>query len=296
MFTIQSNHLRVSIPEPGERPNNNFRFDRSAFVSEVMLDGAVSFCANEPSNLAHPSTGGRGLCCEFKADYSGEVETGEYYPKLGIGLIRKTGAYCFFEHYEDVIPYPVQFAHTEDSAVFTMEMTPCLGIGASLEKKLSVRENTLTLEAALTNTGERAIDTDEYCHNFLSIDGMAISPDYALAFPRLAPQERKPLLDTRGNSCNFIADGQQILFARNETAVSMTHLDLTGMDPAKPFVWTLSHAGAKAKVTGNDEVSVCEILLWSTDHIVSPETIQHIHVEPGDTFRWSRSWTFQRTE
>lgn len=102
MILLENDRLRVEISEPGDNPNQTVRFDRAGFISDVTLDGAYHFGANEPSNLAHPSTGGRGFCCEYKANYSGEVEDGEYFPKLGVGLIRREGPYKFFGKYKDI--------------------------------------------------------------------------------------------------------------------------------------------------------------------------------------------------
>ncbi|MGQ7408281.1 hypothetical protein [Streptococcus suis] len=61
MIYLTNHRLRVEIAEPGERPNDTFRFDRAGFISNVILDGDTHFCANEPMNLRHLSSG-RTVC------------------------------------------------------------------------------------------------------------------------------------------------------------------------------------------------------------------------------------------
>lgn len=293
MIYLTSGRLRVEISEPGECPNDRFRFDRSGFLSEVTLDGAVHFCANEPSNLAHPSTGGRGLCSEFTADYSSEVQEGEYYPKLGIGLIKKEGPYCFCHRYRQVEEFPVSMACGENWAEFVTEPVSCLGYAVRTVRRVSVEGPVLTMETLMENVGEREIVTGEYCHNFLSIDGMAISPDYRLDLPGLKGLERGRLANQYPTLSNFVAREGGVDFARCETLVSLSSIPLDGFDGAMPFIWRLSHKGAKAWVEGRDYLRPSEITLWAADHIVSPEIIQTISVKPGERASWKRTWTFE---
>ena len=293
MFLLKSNRLRVEISEPGECPNNNFRFDRAGFISEVVLDGDRHFCANEPKNLAHPSTGGRGLCCEYTADYSGEVNDGEYYPKFGIGLIKKDGPYCFYTRYPDVKEFPVSFSHDETSAEFVTDPIVCLGYGLKSRKKISAEENRLTVEVVLENVGEKEIVTEEYCHNFLSIDGMAVSPDYRLDLPTVAGLGGREIPNQYPGPCNFLADGNGIALKRCETAVSLSSIPLDGMEETGEFVWRLIHKGAKAMVVGRDFITPSKLTLWSADHIISPEIFHTVSVKPGGSVSWKRCMAFE---
>ena len=291
MILLENDRLRVEISEPGENPNQTVRFDRAGFISEVTLDGAYHFGANEPSNLAHPSTGGRGFCCEYKANYSGEVGDGEYFPKLGVGLIRREGPYKFFGKYKDIQYFPVSVTSSRTEAVFVTEPAECLGVAMRQTKRVSIDGNTMTVDVTVENTGSRPIETQEYCHNFISVDGMGISPEYRVEFPLLSLEE-----GVRENEyptpCNYYAKGSTISYLRTEREVSLCKIPLTGYKGQKPFTYTVAHSGAKARVEGCDDVVCNDIILWSTDHIISPEIIQKIMVQPGEKFSWKRSWTF----
>ena len=89
MFYLKSYRLCVEITYPGQAPNTTYRFDRAGFITEVVLDGTHRFCATEPNNLSHPSSGGRGICNEYIFDVSGKASVGEHFPKLGVGLLKK---------------------------------------------------------------------------------------------------------------------------------------------------------------------------------------------------------------
>lgn len=296
MILLTNHRLRVEISEPGERPNDTFRFDRAGFISDVTLDGDTHFGANEPMNLRHLSSGGRGFCCEFSGDFATGAQVGDYFPKLGVGLIKQDSdlGYQFAHKYDEVIPYPVTVTQTETSATFFTEAVPCMGIAAEVEKTIRIEDNVLILEATITNVGEKAFETEEYCHNFLSIDGMAISPDYRLDLPDMNDlgQER---LDGFGgyDHNNFIADGKAIAFEKCETDVSLSVLSTDKASLGETFTWKLSHKGAQASVTGIDHVKPTSLLLWATDHIVSPEIIQTICLAPGQSHTWSRRWIFE---
>ena len=291
MILLSNDRLRIEISEPGEKPNETVRFDRAGFVSDVTLDGAYHFAANEPGNLAHPSTGGRGFCCEYKANYSDEVPDGEYYPKLGVGLIRREGSYKFFNKYSDVRHFPVTVTKSDSEAVFVTEPELCLGIAMRQTKKISIEDNVMTMTVTVVNEGSRDIDTQEYCHNFISVDGMGISPEYSVTFP-LLQLPSQDLENEYPTPCNYHAEGSRIRYLRTEREVSLCKIPLIGYEQQKPFTYTVAHDGAKARVEGEDDIVCHEIILWSTDHIISPEVIQHFVIAPGESYTWTRKWTF----
>lgn len=292
MITLKSNCLRLEIAEPGEHPNDGVRFDRAGFITEVVLNNERHFCANEPKNLSHPSTGGRGLCCEMMLDLSGEAQVGEQYPKFGVGLIRKESdePYVFFGKYQ-IEHFPVEYTADDSTAEFRTAALPCMGYALNQRKRISVVGNRLTVEYELENVGEKTLVLEEYCHNFLSIDGMAISPDYVLDIPGLTDQGHQPKQHRGdGHEMNLIGNGRGFTFARAETTVF--HYSAQVETTAAPFVWKLSHKGAKAYVEGEESCVPSRVDVWGTDHLISPECIQRMELAPGETTAWTRTLTF----
>ena len=110
MITIQSPRLKVEIAEPGTVYQRT-RFDWSAFITQVTLDGAHTFCVPE-SYEAGKGTGGVGLCNEFGIETAvgyADAEPGECFPKLGIGLLKKIddAPYGFIPPFEIVEKFPI---------------------------------------------------------------------------------------------------------------------------------------------------------------------------------------------
>ena len=292
MIVLKNECLRVEIAEPGEHPNDGVRFDRAGFITEVVLNNERHFCANEPKNLSHPSTGGRGLCCEMMLDLSDEAKVGEVYPKFGVGLIRKETdePYVFFGAYE-VEHFPVEYIATERAVEFKTTAIPCMGYALKQWKKISVEGNCLTVEYMLENVGEKSIALEEYCHNFLSIDGMAISPDYVLDIPGLEDQGSEAKRDhVSGQETHLVGNGCGFTFARTDTAVFLYSAQVAAQ--RGPFVWKLSHKGAKAYVEGEESYVPVRVVVWGADHIISPEVIQRIELQSGETAAWTRKLTF----
>lgn len=294
MFLLTSSRLRVEVSEPMEQPNTGFRFDQAAFISDVTLDGTCHFAAAEPQNLIHSSSSGRGLCCEYSADYSAEAQQGEWYPKFGVGLIQKNGPYQFWQRYDQVQRFDIEYEHDDCSATFATKPLPCMGYAARITKKIEVKENNLRLTGCMENVGDKTIDTEEYCHNFLSIDGMSITPDYRLILPSLSGSSPVSLVNRKKQPTNFIASHSGVSFLRTDPAVSLADLALDSLDTRTPFCWEMHCDSARARVFCKESFSPSRITLWATDHIFSPEVVQRIIIRPREKYTWSRWWTFER--
>ena len=294
MIILQSDRLRVEISEPMERPNDRFRFDRSGYISEVVLDGERHFCANEPKNLVHPSSGGRGLCSEIQCDLSQEHGMDERYPKFGVGLLPNDGSpYLFHRAYKNVVDFPISFQFTKNTADFIVEAIPCGGYALREKKHIAAESNQLSVTYTMTNVGSRDLTLTEYCHNFLSVDGMAVSPAYHLSFPSLKDFGTAPVIGQDGTPQNLTGEGHGFTFSRTDTCVSLADIDMDGMCKNDGiFRWRLSHDGAKAYVEGCESFLPDAMTIWASDHMVSPEIMHTVQLAPGETKTWSRSWHF----
>jgi hypothetical protein len=286
MLYLKSDRLYVEVALPGEPPNVTCRFDRAGFVTEVVLDGSHRFCASEPNNLSHPSSGGRGICCEFIFDPSGEAAVGGRFPKFGVGLLEKATdePYRFMAKY-DTDPYNVSFKADESSVTFQTAPKECLGYGVAQTKTVSAEGNVLSVSVRLENTGGKPIRAREYCHNFLTVNGMALGPDYRLEF-----EDIEGLEDTAGI---FSAKGKNVSVTHYERAASFMEVPADKLPQAGVFRWTMSNPAAGGRISVKDEIDICHLALWAADHMVSVEAFHKIELQPGETGSWKRSWTFE---
>ena len=288
--------MRVEIAEPAEAPNTGCRFDRAGFITEIVLDGSTWFCASEPKNLNHSSSGGRGLCNEYQCDVYHEAQTGEYFPKFGVGLMRKEAEekYLFHKQYADVKPFTVDSKAAPASVVFTTKPEACLGYALLCCKTIAVQGNTLRMDVEIRNDGERNTEISEYCHNFISIAGMAIGPDYKLEFPALGKKsaEKEALTGRDGEKLHASGDGRNFTYSEFNAKAAGFSVDLGGVDPGSPFSWRLTNSAAKASVEETDDFIPARVFVWAVDHIVSPEIFYHCIVKPGESVKWTRRWNF----
>lgn len=294
MIYLNTDRLRVEICEPHESPNDTFRFDRAGFISEVTLDGHSRFCAEEPNNLSHPSSGGRGFCSEIQCDVSAEAAVGEYFPKFGIGLLKKTDEepYCFHKKYEARL-FPVTVKHTETTAEFRTEAVTCMGYALEESRTIEVKDNQLKLTVCLTNTGTKAVHIREYCHNFISICGMALGNAYYLELPDIKDIP-DGLLKSGAGTDNYIGAGQGLQISRYADEPSMLFLPKEKINSDKAFRWKLSNRAAGACVSCEEGFVPSELNVWSVDHMISPEVFYEADLKPGETASWSRKHTFEK--
>ena len=297
MLYLKNDRLYVEVAEPGEMPNHTFRFDRAGFVSEVVLDGDTRFCANEPKILVHPSSGGRGLCSELKCDCDLEAAVGEYFPKFGVGLLLKDAdePYCFHKKYVEK-PFDIAVEREGDGKlVFRTAPAPCNGYALRQEKVLEIRDNTLSMTHTLANAGEKHVSIQEYNHNMMSFDGMAIGPDYEIEFKDIAPLPVGTLPEAyEGYAQNFEAvAGDRIRVRRYTNVASVYEMPAEYLVPCERFRWTQLHRGAGVAVDGVDGFAPVQLNLWTVDHLLSVESFHAIELAPGQTETWTRSWTFR---
>jgi hypothetical protein len=313
---IQSPRLRVEIAQPGSVYRGT-RFDWSAFITQVTLDGENTFCMPE-SLIPGKGTGGIGLCSEFGNEWAvgyDDAQVGELFPKLGIGLLKRPdeGKYNFFKPHELVETFPIQIEAQADQARFTVEPIECRGYAARLEKTVRVVENTLTIDYRLENVGSKPFVTHEYCHNFLGINQQPIGPDYRLRFPqtvqreppptdlhKLAPPNLrwlpKPILQwvvtryLRSMGQAMQIKGAEI--AWKETPKGAFFARLKGAQPRPEAQWEVVYLPSKLGVREIDDFTPSRLVVWGEAHVVSAEVYTDISLMPGEVKRWTRRYEF----
>lgn len=303
-FFLENSRLKVQIHHTDE-PLPSQRFDPSARVEQVTLDGKHTFCIPEQIDASRRSCNGTGLCGEFVWDELGtEVSCGEWFPKIGIGLLRQTESakpYDMWERYE-VIPNKTTVEFDESNAVFHQVQRPCLGISAELWKKIELHENMLCLSTTIVNTGERDLILNEYQHNFIAIDGEKTGPAYELTVPfdgtinevskagfrriNYVPQEFLPdILSNKSTSVlwpNYLSNGAEFY----------KRTDYKDILLQTKYFWELKNRRSGAAIREFQLFAPTRFDLWGVEHCICPEVYTAIHVKPGEKQSWWRVWQF----
>lgn len=287
---LSSDRLQVTVAEPGHPPNITSRFDRSCFITSVLLDGQFEFCTREPDNLSHPSSGGYGLCHEFVASQMCEETVANgYFPKPGIGLMKKKGdaPYYFYEPYE-IIPFPVTWKQTSDSAFFYMTAVSMDGYSWEQTRQLSVWENQLTIRTTLKNTGRKKLNAKEYCHNFLTLQRFPLGNEYHIKLPGILQQKHDILTGTlQGEDGGITFSG----YNPHSALYSISQEDIRHCDS---FSWEMIHSASEVWIKGVDSFCPCQVDIWCIDHLISVEVFYPIHLSTGEEITWERTWEFGR--
>jgi hypothetical protein len=322
-IVLKSNRLSVEIAPPGTAYART-RFDWTAFITQVTLDsapagGGHAFCVPEDPDPTK-GTGGIGLCNEFGIEQAigyDDAQPGERFPKLGIGLLVRAdeGPYTFMRPYEIGEHFPIQIETTDNEARFLVEPVDCRGYAARLTKTVTVQDATLTLAYQLENVGQKPIQTDEYCHNFMGIDGHLMGPEYILRLPydvrfkdpppgmlrRALPGFLREILPDA-----LLAPVARLLMRRMGQVLAVNGPEISLREtPQRPFYrrlvgyalteqpqFELRHTPTGVGMREFDDFSPCRVAVWGTTHVISAEIFCPIDVQPGETQTWTRRYEF----
>lgn len=281
---IKSTRLDIEIAYPGTFYSGS-RFDWTGFITKVVLDKKHSFCAPE-SPIPGEGSGGFGFCNEFGISTPigyDEAKPGEKFHKLGTGLLTRPDEsdYFFFDKYE-VTPYPVTIESISEHVRFELEPVECNGYAVRMIKEVSVFENKMTIKYCLTNEGSKPIKTEEYCHNFISIDNHPTCSDYVLKFPYSTESKETPdVLDVSGNEITWNTQPQNDFY-----------IVPGGFKPIENHTWELLHKPSGVGVREISTFPIQKVAVWGKGHVISPEVFITVDIAPGKTQSWQRVYEF----
>lgn len=282
--TIKNERLEVNLSISGEEYNGT-RFDRMGMIKEVLLDNKDTFHARE-SLVDGEGSNGQGFYNEFGIEepigYK-EIGIGEQFLKIGVGALTKFShdKYDFFHDYEvELFPYEVDAS--EDSITFISESKTINGYAVKYVKTISLKNNEMIIEYALTNTGQKNIDTTEYCHNFVAINNMPIGPEYELKFSYP--------LEVDVTVGEFEVDENKFLL--NNPVNEMFYCKLKNFNRDKNQYFELLHKPSNVGFRETSDFNLERVAIWGMPHVISPESFVKIMLKPGEKQTWSRGYTF----
>ncbi|MEW9700746.1 hypothetical protein [Paenibacillus sp. SI8] len=292
-FSYLSNeHLEVEIANVGGYAGS--RFDWTGFVTQVYLkQGNHTFCTFEHKS-GTLAAGGGGLCGEFgifKPIGYEEVEVGGLFPKLGVGLLKRVDSLPFaFDAKYPIEPFQVVVDAKATSIQYTIQPKECRGYAVKLIKKLVLSGSSLKVDYSLENVGTHTINTHEYVHNFVNIDGHSIGPDYRLSFS--VPFEAD-LVESEYTPTILNFSGQEIRWT--QVPSRDFYSTLVGYSNHEAIAWELVHEPSQVGIRETAAFPVSMIALWGRSDVVSPELFIDLELEPGETRCWSRHYDFFST-
>ena len=188
--------MLIYLPDPEKGMYRGTRFDWSGVIGSVEYKGHEYFGywkdTHDPffhEDLTGPVEGyiKPGLGYE-------EAGPGGSYVRIGVGLIEKPeeSEYSFRNFYKLLDPGKWTLDHGEDWISFRHELSTDIGYGYIYDKLIKLKADGFIIEHKLQNTGDLAIETDQFNHNFFMIDGEPSGKAFSVSFPFPVSTEDDP--------------------------------------------------------------------------------------------------------
>ncbi len=288
---LKNNDLEIVLDLPHENYTSS-RFDWTGKIVKVKFQN-ILLSGNEITDVNQENNFGKGFYNEFGIDTAlgfDEAKNGEWFHKIGVGLLKKEDdKYLFHKNYKIK---PAKFSSIIDSnrILMTCRSEYVNGYSYILKKELELFENKFKISYKLKNTGEKVIMTNEYNHNFICINKDFIGKNYELKFPfHLKPEK-------------FIEYVNQ----DKEVEIEQYKIKFNSI-PKKPFffsnlsgnesidaTWELINIPNKIIVSEKGNFQTNRVNLWGHKHIISPELFMNLHIKPGKSFGWDRIYSVKK--
>ena len=231
---------------------------------------------------------GSGLCCQFMPISPEEAVSGKptLLPGVGIGIYKTPNAAQ--DRLDAHERFDTRISHGRDYAIFETQTPTVNGFSYFETREIKLSGSEIIEKVTFANTGEKEIHTQEYCHNFLSLTGEEISPEYILEFPAaVAPK------DFRSNAMVY-ADGQFTFLYHPDRACYFD--EKVHINNCDEYGWFMRTKTGRAYCYEKVDFTPARVSVWSDYYTLCPELFVAIDLKPGEMTTWQRTWGFSLGE
>ena len=287
-FYLDNGIIKVRILYPNGVKYDRTRWCHAGFIQDVWYKG-IRFSEYERNRHGEQLTSeGSGLCCQFAPIAPGEAVPGKLtlLPGVGAGIYQTpTPAQDRLDIKERL---DTKVSYTRDCAVFETQTPTVDGFSYFEKREIRLCDSEIVEKVTFTNTGEREIHTQEMCHNFLSLAGAEISPDYTLEVFAVDVPE--------GFQSNaMIYENGHFSFSRypDRTCYFDTSANTK---TCNDYAWIMKSKKSKVYCYGKIDFTPSRVSVWSDYYTLCPEMFVAIDLAPGETTSWQRTWGFSLGE
>ena len=287
---LENKFLCLDILEPGEKYRGS-RFDWTGQIIQIIYKNKYTFCTTESLNNKFLNEKGRGLFNEFGIDHPlgyNECRLGDNFPKIGVGLLKRKSfePYNFGENYS-VSPYSFSYKVKENEVEFICRTNSNDDYIFQLNKKIKLKKDYFFIEYELFNLGNKSIITNEYVHNFLSINYHLVDKCYKLILPfGIEPANFEESVNPK-NVVEFF--GNSITW--NSIPTNQFFFGKLNTDYFGRGMWSLVNLDDKIGISESVDFNIQKMNLWGTSHVICPEIFLGINILPKKNLRWVRKYT-----
>ena len=305
MIRLANEHaaVLVAVPEAeGDAPlfNTASRFDRAGMIVHAATASGRTYFGPIVSPGDHDPTVDdhvAGTAGEFGMDSPlgyDEAGVGGEFVKVGVGVLRRLdGEPYFFRK-----PYPIvdagqwEVERGEGRVVMTHTLTGPRGWGYVYQTTVQLSEDEAgwTLTRTLTNTGEQAIHTSHYCHNFFILDSEPVSPDYVV---KLAPSHE--VIEEKTVPATVTFDGETLAIPRPLEANNSVWVPMQPAAAGGEAAWSarVADASTGAGVTIRQSPVPDRVVLYIKSPYLSVEPFINLNIEPGESATWTATYQLE---
>lgn len=219
-----------------------------------------------------------------------EAKPGEAFCKIGVGALRKQDdqSYSSYTNYA-ILDGGKRTVKSGRTWIELTQQVDCgSGYGYTYAKTIRLLKNEpeMTIEHRLVNTGEKAIDTRVYDHNFLVIDHQSTGPDVVMgfSFPPEPSRALHGLAAVRGN---------QLVFLKEFKGSDVFDSEFSGFGKtAADYQIQVDNHKTGAGVTIHGDRPLVNVEVWAVRTVVAPEPYIEIKVPAGREFTWKYTYRF----
>jgi len=286
-YILKNEHLEVHIDLPLENYGLS-RFDWTGKIVAVKFQD-VYLSGIERTDIENTDLIGKGFYNEFGIDKAlgyDTAEVGSWFHKIGVGLLKKEDRQYSFANNYQIKPAEFRVKTLTNKVLIQCKSVAVNGYSYLLKKEIELFEQSFRITYELQNTGKKTIVTDEYNHNFLSINKELIGKNYILAFPfELKPE----LFDENVNTEGKVRLGEKEV---SFTGTPKTPFFFSNLSGGKNVTagWELTNLKTKIAIAETASFQTDKVNLWGCEQVISPELFFKISIEPGQSVQWSRTY------
>ncbi|MEI6888675.1 MAG: glycoside hydrolase family 2 TIM barrel-domain containing protein [Bacteroidales bacterium] len=287
-YILKNKNLEIQIDLPLANYMSS-RFDWTGKIVSVTYKN-ISISGTEKMNVDDDYKYGKGFYNEFGIDGAvgyDETRQGEWFHKIGVGLLKKDGGEYLFSRNYEIKPAVFEVTAKPDKIIICCKSQKVNGYSYVLTKEIELAETGFIINYHLKNTGEKTIQTNEYVHNFLAVNKELTGSDYKLKFPF---QIKPALFEGNVNPEKKVDIGQKEVTFNGTPDEQFFFGNLSGKETVDAS-WELINTENKIGIKETGSFKTAKVNLWGWKHVISPELFFNIHAEPGKDVEWSRTYT-----
>lgn len=283
--------MSIFLPDANEGYYRGTRFDWSGIIENVSYQGHTFYAPLHAKHNPNQHDSISGPAEEFGMYHPMGYDTakpGETFVKLGVGLLEKNSVddYQFNGTYKLVKAGDWQIKTTASNIEFSQQLTTENGWGYHYIKRISLVPNKAEFNVyhQLKNIGSKAIELDNYSHNFTIIDGTPYGPDYSVVLPF---KTQEPTLI---NELALFKDNQ-ISLAQPLKDKALWHVVLKDGGDATNNAAKITNNKTKAAIAFQGSADISHFIFWAVERAACPEPFIKIDLLANEQTSWQTTYT-----